>query len=333
MTSLDVKKLISFTMDAKKSSLEHILYLHENQQTKKNIFILNEIQDLSVDLCNYFLDVSKRIKYAKSIITSLQFARPVLGLFQQTSTRTRSSLDIAAHELRTTFTYMDWHTTNLHLTHPTEEIKILSELYSMIFVRMYDHALLVELSKASSVPFVNAMSTVQHPTQALTDFFTINECFKTDFSNLKLAFIGDANNVSRSLAFLAEKMNMTMVYSSPKSYKFKERVPAQYIEDPREAVSDADIIYTDTWVSIGDESEQSTREKMFKDYQVNSSLLSCAPENSLVMHCLPAHIGSEISEDVYTSPRSIHKVQAINKQYIMQSLMIYALHDIRIFTP
>lgn len=306
-----------------------IVRAHNSNKTSRtaNIFVLNEIKDLPADLCNYLIEIAGRIKHAATATMPLTIDRPILGLFQQTSTRTRASLDVAAYELRAKFTYMDWRTTNFHLTLPEEEIKILSELYAMIFVRARDHSLLKRMSLASSIPFVNAMSSYEHPVQALSDFLTIKEFFQTDFHNLKLAYIGDANNVARSLTFLAETMRLSMVYSSPKQYRFREYVPAQYYEDPRDAVEGADIVYTDTWVSIGDETQRKERLEAFAAYQVNEALLARAPDHALIMHCLPAHLNEEISETVYTSPRAIHREQALNKQYIMQSLMVYAMHE------
>ncbi len=313
-------------MAYKEDALERAQSIFKSNSPKNN-FVLNEINDLSKDLCHYIINIAHQIKYASKVLTPLKVDHPVLGLFQQTSTRTRASLDIAADELRAKCTYMDWSTTNIHLTSPIEEIKILSHLYSLIFVRMRDHTLLKQMSAASAVPFINAMSAHEHPTQALTDLFTIKDFFKTDFHHLRLAYIGDANNVARSLAHLSDKLHLSMVYSAPEKYRFSEPLPIQYFKDPKDAVKNADIIYTDTWISIGDESERTERLAAFADYQVNHALLSHAPKHALIMHCLPAHINEEISEDVFSLPRAIHHTQALNKQYIMQSIMIYAIHE------
>jgi ornithine carbamoyltransferase len=201
-----------------------------------------------------------------------------------------------------------------------------------ITIRTYAHETVVELANSSSVPVINALSDYTHPCQALADLYTIKEK-KGGLENIKLAFVGDGNNVARSLAFLCAKLNVSYQIASPENYElsaeFLEKVRGiatsstriEQYRDPKKVVGNADIIYTDTWISMGKEKEVETRRNDFKGYQVNSELVSYAKKDVFVMHCLPAHRGEEITDDVIDGQNSIVYDQAENRLHIQKALL------------
>ena len=192
---------------------------------------------------------------------------------------------------------------------------------------------LLSLPDCSSVPVINALSDYTHPCQALTDLFTIKEKMGT-LDNVKLAYVGDGNNVARSLAFICAKLKVSCAIASPENYElstaFLDELEnnvngkdsyIKQIRDPKEAVKDADVIYTDTWISMGEEEEAETRRRDFKDFQVNSELVSCAKKNVFVMHCLPAHRDEEITNEVIDGTHSIVYDQAENRLHVQKALL------------
>ncbi|HEX4208449.1 MAG TPA: ornithine carbamoyltransferase [Ktedonobacteraceae bacterium] len=248
-------------------------------------------------------------------------------LFQKTSTRTRCSFENAAVELGAFPSYIDWKTSNFVLADLCDEVKVLSRYYDLIVARVLKHETLAIMAQEGEVPVVNGMCDREHPCQALSDFMTITEYFGDDLDGLRIAYLGDGNNVCRSLVHGAIHMGVQVNLCSPEHYALDDETVAAgkglitRVTDPIAAVSDADIIYTDTWVSIGDEAEMQERISAFKPYQINAPLIASAPSQVLFMHCLPAHPDQEVTSDILRSSRSLVFDQAENRGHTQKALL------------
>jgi len=267
--------------------------------------------------------------------TDLCLAGKTLGMiFEKSSMRTRVSFEVAMTQMGGHAIYLTKHDINLGERESIKDVsKVLSRFIDCIAIRTYDHKTVTELADCSSIPVINALSDYTHPCQALTDLFTVKEKLGT-LDNIKLAYVGDGNNVARSLAFLCAKLKVTCVVASPENYELstefldelERRVKdkdsfIKLTNDPKEAVKDADVIYTDTWISMGEEEEAETRRKDFNGFQVNSELISHAKKGVFVMHCLPAHRGEEITDEVMDGEHSIVYDQAENRLHVQKALL------------
>ena len=208
--------------------------------------------------------------------------------------------------------------------------RVLSRYVDGIMARTFEHSAVTELADFATVPVINALTNRLHPCQAMSDVLTIQDhC--DELAGVKIAFIGDGNNVVRSLAFACAKLGMKMVIATPAGYeldaesiKTANQVSAGSVlqtNDPAQAVADANIIYTDTWVSMGQEDEKKKRRADFAGFQVNAELLKSAPDNAKIMHCLPAYRGFEITDEVAESPNSIIFDQAENRLHFQRALL------------
>ena len=262
--------------------------------------------------------------------------RSIALLFQKTSTRTRCSFERAATEMGAIASYIDWRSSNFMLADLPDEARVLSGYYDLIAARVYAHDTIRVLAAHSRAPVINAMCDRGHPCQAIADYLTIAEYFSGDLAGLRLAFIGDGNNVCRSLAEGAIRLGVQMTVCAPQGYQLDVaavhaatqgpgRVSLE--DDPARAVADADIVYTDTWVSMGQEAEMDQRRQAFAGWQVNADLLRSAPAHALVMHCLPAHINEEITAEILRGPRCIAWDQADNRTHAHKAVMEWALKE------
>lgn len=206
----------------------------------------------------------------------------------------------------------------------------LSRYVDGIVIRTFAHEEITRLANYASVPVINALTDFEHPAQALTDFFTVWEK-KKKFHDLTFSYIGDSNNVCNSLIFMASKLGIKMKIASPKNYQPDPQVvnlassknfPLVITDSPQEAARDADVLYTDVWVSMGDEAEKEKREKDFQGFQVNSKLTALAKPDHLIMHCLPAHRGHEITDEVIDGPNSIVFDQAENRLHVQKAVLV-----------
>jgi ornithine carbamoyltransferase len=202
----------------------------------------------------------------------------------------------------------------------------------VLVARVFEHEKLKRMAAADALPIINALSDYAHPCQALADALTLRDEFGADLTGRTLAFIGDGNNVARSLAMICGKLGANFVLSSPPGYEleqaFQDRIMAQVpsmnfemTSDPRRAVQDADAIYTDTWTSMGQEAEQERRLAAFKGFALDEDLLAAAPGHAIVLHCLPAKRGVEITNDVMDGPRSRVFQQAHNRLHAQKGLL------------
>jgi len=261
--------------------------------------------------------------------------KSVALLFQKTSTRTRVSFEIGVGELGGQPMYVDWRTSNFTLANLEDEIRVLSRYVDLIMARVYKHDDLLVMKKYSEVPIINGLCNLYHPCQGLADYMTMMEYFgKLD--GLKIAYIGDGNNVCNSLINGAVKTGMFISVAHPKGYapleqavnEAKKKGLIELTNSPEQAVKDADVVYADTWISMGDEDQKEQRMKVFEGYSITKELLKHAPEHTLVMHCLPAHRGYEITAEVIESKRSIVFDQAENRKHVQKYLMMKILEII-----
>jgi ornithine carbamoyltransferase len=215
--------------------------------------------------------------------------------------------------------------------------KTLSRYVDGIVLRTYDHKNLIEMAEASSVPVINGLSDFSHPCQALADLYTVKEKLRS-FKGRTLCYVGDGNNVAHSLLFVCAKIGMNITVGTPKNYQpdmrvvidsraiaKKNKATVKLFLSATAAVKDADVIYTDVWTSMGQEKEASDRRRIFKEFQVNKDLLSEAKKNALVMHCLPAHRGEEITDEVMDSKNSVIFDQAENRLHVQKAILIKLL--------
>jgi len=290
------------------------------------------ITDLSKEEIKEVWSMTNKLK--SNPYNELLKGKNILLLFEKPSTRTRVSFEVGINQMGGSPIYMDASTSQLSRGESIEDTGHTLERYvDMIVARVYKHEDLIKLAMNFSKPVINALSDLEHPAQILADYYTINEKFGK-VEGLKLAFIGDGqNNVANSLILGAAILGLKVVIASPSKYQPKQAIislaeeirkgTVEVTEDPVKAVSDADIIYTDVFTSMGQEKEKEERIKAFlPKYQVNNELLSKAPKHSLFMHCLPAHYGEEVTKEVIYGPKSIVFDQAENRLHVQKGLLL-----------
>ncbi len=265
---------------------------------------------------------------------------PLIGksiglLFEKSSTRTRVSLEVGVYQLGGQSIYMNPKEIQIGRGETIHDsAKVLSRYLSGIIIRTYSHNTLTEFASYASIPVVNGLSDLHHPCQALADLMTVYEK-KGKLKGLRLAFIGDGNNVAHSLIEAASLTGMHIILACPKGYepepdvleKAKTSSSGQItvIREPAEAVANADVVYTDVWVSMGQEKEAARKKRKFKKYQINGELLFHAKKNALVLHCMPAHRGEEITDEVMDSLQSAVFDQAENRLHTQKALLEFLL--------
>ncbi len=258
----------------------------------------------------------------------------ILGMiFEKSSMRTRVSFEVSMVQLGGNAIYLTQNDINLGKREAVKDgARVLSRYVNGIAIRTFGQDTIQELARYATVPVINALSDYLHPCQALTDLYTIKEKFGT-YTNIKIAFVGDGNNVARSLAQICAKLGIHFHIASPKGYeltpdfvsKTKQMADGNDLihlyQDPKEAAEKANVLDTETWVSMGQEAEEEVRRQAFKDFQINSDLLKLAKDDVKVMHCLPAHRGEEITDEVIDGPHSIVYDQAENRLHVEKALL------------
>lgn len=270
--------------------------------------------------------------------------RPVLAgkalgmIFQKPSLRTRVSFDMAMFQLGGHALMLSPQEIGLGQRESIPDVaRVLSSMVQGIMARVFAHAHVEELSKWSRVPVINGLSDYSHPCQAMADFLTVKERFGR-LEGLKLAYIGDGNNVATSLLFAAAKFGVDFAIATPKGYELPQAVvdkgkalaqatgiSVQITENVEEAAAGAHVLYTDTWTSMGQEAEAEARRKVFAKYQINDELLKVADKNSIVLHCLPAHRGEEITDSVADGAHSAIFQQAENRLHAQKAILVHLM--------
>jgi ornithine carbamoyltransferase len=251
--------------------------------------------------------------------------RSVALFFERPSTRTRVSFEVGVAELGATPVVLRGDELQLARGESVADTaRVLSRYVGAIVVRAGSHELVEELAAGAEVPVVNGLTPLHHPCQALADLVTLRERFG-DLQGLRLAYVGDGNNVARSLAILGELAGVEVVLAAPAGYQLEDGRGAKQTDDPRAAVDGADAIYTDVWVSMGDEKEAERRRADLAPFRIDADLLAAAGGRAIVLHCLPAHPGEEISEEVLYGPRSAVWDQAENRLHAQKALLEFLL--------
>ena len=297
---------------------------------------LLSISDLSSDDILSLVSDAVEIK-TRGWLSMLQ-GKILALLFEKPSLRTRVSFEVAMRELGGQTIYLSPAEVGLGERESASDVaRVLGRYVDAIATRTFSHQTLEILAGYSGVPVINALSDLEHPCQALADLLTIYEK-KGELGGLTLAFVGDGNNVAHSLLLAASLTGINFRIASPAGYAVEERILYQAkenaadsgaeilcTEEPRLAVSGADIVYTDVWASMGQEDEAEQRRQVFSNYQVNGELLSLAKEDAIFMHDLPAHRGEEVSEDILDSPQSVVFDQAENRMHLQKALLAQML--------
>lgn len=297
---------------------------------KKDLLTL---RDLSADDCEALFRRSFELKKRHAAAISDQTLQgKTLGLiFDKPSTRTRVSFEAAMVQLGGVPLFMNAQDTQLIRNEPiADTARVLSRYLDGLVVRTYSQDLLEELGAASSIPIINGLTDLYHPCQVLSDLMTILEIRK-NLEGVKIVWVGDGNNVCHSWLNAAAILSLNLVIACPEGYQPDEAIleaavkdsqgSVVVLSDPREAVRDADVIYTDVWASMGHESEHALRKNVFKPYQVSQGLVALAKQDVVVMHCLPAHRGEEIAADVLEGTNSIVWDQAENKMHMHKAIL------------
>jgi ornithine carbamoyltransferase len=247
--------------------------------------------------------------------------RSVALVFERPSTRTRVSFEVGVAELGGTPVVLRGDEMQLTRGESLGDTgRVLSRYLHAIAIRSGSHEAVADLAEGSSVPVVNALTPLHHPCQALADLMTLRERFG-ELEGLRLAYVGDGNNVARSLAILGRTAGVEVAVASPDGYRIEPGLAALDTGDPREAVTGADAVYTDVWVSMGDEDADARRDAL-EPYRLDADLLGAASDRAIAMHCLPAHPGEEIAEDVLYGERSAVWDQAENRLHAQKALLV-----------
>ena len=253
--------------------------------------------------------------------------RSVALVFEKPSTRTRISFEVGVAELGATPIVLRGDELQISRGESiADTARVLSRYVDAIVIRSGSHEAVAELAAAAEVPVVNGLTPLHHPCQALADLLTLRERFG-DLAGLRLAYVGDGNNVARSLAIAGELAGVEIVVAAPPGYQLEEGHGAKLTGDPRAAADGADAIYTDVWVSMGDEEEAERRRADLAPFRVDADLLAAAKDGAVVLHCLPAHPGEEITADVLYGERSAVWDQAENRLHAQKALLELLLDD------
>jgi len=302
---------------------------------KRDLISLLDLENQEIEK---ILDLTQRLKKNRSLHQDLLLGKTIGLVFQKPSNRTRVSFEVGINELGGNCVYLGPHEINLGVRETTSDVaKTLSRYLKGIVARTNSHADIVDLAKYSSISIINGLSDLYHPCQALTDLFSIKEKIG-ELKGLTTAYIGDGNNVCQSLMLGASKVGMNINIATPKGYEPNSDIiktakslahesgsKVLITNSAKEAVKNAHVIYSDVWVSMGQEEETKARIEIFKNYQINKELVSKAHKDYIFMHCLPAHRGLEVTESVIDGKHSIVFDQAENRLHTQKAILVYLI--------
>ncbi len=304
---------------------------------------LLSIHELSVDEVMEILDFAKELKAKqKAGIEHHILKGKTLGMiFEKSSTRTRVSFETGMYQLGGQALFLSNRDLQIGRGEPIKDTaRVLSRYLDGIMIRTFEHEKVEELAAYADIPVINALTDLLHPCQVLTDLLTIQEHKGKNLKGLKLAYIGDGNNMTNSLMYGCAKAGMHFAAATPKGYEPDAEVTKKAGEDAKAtggsitlvndifaAAKDADVLYTDVWASMGQEDEREARKEIFKGYQINKELLAVADKRAIVMHCLPAHRGEEIAEDVLEQNADVIFDEAENRLHTQKAIMALTMAD------
>lgn len=267
--------------------------------------------------------------------------RTLVMFFEKSSTRTRLSFETGMTQLGGHAIYVDKDSLQLSRGESiADTARVISRYADLLMARVYAHATVIELAAWSTIPVINGLSDEEHPCQSMADLFTVLEC-KGRLGGVRIAFVGDGNNnVTHSLLLGATQVGAHISVASPSALRPSDHYielahanaarsggSVEITDDPRDAVKDADVVYADVWVSMGREADRSQRIELLSPYQVNAELISFAREDFIFMHCLPAHIGEEVTAEIAYGPSSVIFDEAENRLHVQKALMLYLLEN------
>ena len=301
--------------------------------------------DSLLSICDIKEDVSNIIDLASEIKAGKREEKPLEGktlamIFQKSSTRTRVSFDVGMYQLGGRAIFLSSNDLQMGRGEPiSDTARVLSRFVDGIMIRAIEHDDVIELAKYSDVPVISGLTNLEHPCQALADVLTIKEHFGS-FEDKKICFVGDGNNVCNSLLLIAPLLGMDMSVACPKGYEPNEDIVNTALKYAKEnnteitisndinvALDNVDVVYTDVWVSMGDEAEATQREIDLKPYQVNKELMGLANDDAIFMHCLPAIRGQEVTSEVIDGPQSVIYDEAENRLHAQKAVLYYYLKD------
>ena len=299
---------------------------------------LLSVSDIKDDV-KYILDLAEKIKAGEIEEKPLE-GKTLAMIFQKSSTRTRLSFDVGMYQLGGRAIFLSSNDLQMGRGEPiSDTAKVLSRFVDGIMIRAIKHSDVEELAEYSDVPVISGLTDLEHPCQALADMLTIKEHLG-DWKGKKICFVGDGNNVSNSLLLIAPLLGMDISLACPKGYEPDENIvktAQEYAEendtqititeDIGIALENVDVVYTDVWVSMGDEAEAKQREIDFAPFQVNSDLMSLANDDAIFMHCLPAIRGQEVTADVIDGPQSVVFDEAENRMHAQKAVLYYYMKD------
>ena len=304
---------------------------------------LLSIHELSADDVEEILTLAADLKAKqKAGIPHKLLAGKTLGMiFEKSSTRTRVSFEVGMYQLGGQALFLSSRDLQLGRGEPIKDTAhVLSRYLDGIMIRTYGHERIEELARYADIPVINALSDLLHPCQALTDLLTIREYKGKNLAGLKMAYVGDGNNMTHSLMYAAAKVGMNFAAATPEGYEANAEVVTNakadaaatgatvtITHDPNEAVEGADVIVTDTWASMGQEAEHDARTAVFRPYQVNRALVDAADARCIVMHCLPAYRGEEITEEVFEDFADVIFDEAENRLHVQKAIMALVMGD------
>ena len=300
------------------------------------------IHDITVEEFNYLMDLALKLKKEhKAGVKHTMLDGKTLGMiFTKSSTRTRISFEVGMYQLGGHPMYLNANDMQLGRGESIyDTANVMSRFVDGIMIRTYDHQDVLDLAKFGSVPVINALTDYLHPCQAMADLMTVYE-HKGTLKGLKLAYVGDGNNVAHSLLYACAKAGMHMSVATPVGYECDKEVVANaqadaketgaqitVCNDPVEAMKDADVVCTDTWTSMGQEAEKAERVKIFQSYQVNKELFSHAKDDAIFIHCLPAYRGYEVTDDIIDGPMSVVFDEAENRLHAQKAILVALMAD------
>jgi ornithine carbamoyltransferase len=294
---------------------------------------LISIFDLTHADLEWIIDRGEELKRERKTLKARnELAGKTLALiFEKPSTRTRVSFEVAMQELGGNVISLNWNELQLGRgERVSDTAKVLSSYVDAVMIRAYQHDTVVEFANSASIPVINGLTDFEHPCQTLADLMTIKE-YKKSFAGVTVAWIGDGNNVCNSLIGGAALTGMHMRVGCPTGYAPAEEVLEEarqmggevlIVDDAEKAALDADVLYTDVWVSMGDEQERERRERDLRAYQLNENVVRMAREEAIIMHCMPVHVGEEITEGVLNSKNSVIFEQAENRLHAQKALLL-----------
>ncbi|MFH0827279.1 MAG: ornithine carbamoyltransferase [Candidatus Omnitrophota bacterium] len=299
---------------------------------------LISVKELTTQDIKEIFELTDRLKKNKSAFRHALSGKTLVLVFQKPSNRTRVSFEVGMYQLGGHCLYLAPNEINLGVRESIKDVaKTLSRYVDAIVLRTFEHKNILEMARYSDKPVINGLSDSAHPCQALADVYTVREKLK-GLKGKTLVFVGDGNNVCNSLLHACARAGLNMKVAAPLGYEPQDsilreakrwgkatHVALELFHDPKEAVRDADVIYTDVWASMGQEKEAASRKKIFRPFQVNKDLVRLAKPHALIMHCLPAHRGQEITDEVLDGKNSVVFDQAENRMHVQKAILMMLL--------